>query len=193
MELNIVLPRGGKRRVELLEEDFNDFYKGFYRIKKVRLSYIFRGLTTNPLEIILLAIFLGISSMDLSKREITNDKSAFDEEVLELHRRGYSCLRISRELKVNHSTISNIVNGIYNYSKKKRYSTYKSPKFDWDTIEKNCLKRFDEAIQYYNQLGFIKITKAMLAEYYGLKDKSLRNLKILKAKLRRYNNESRNN
>lgn len=182
-------PRGGKRRVELLAEDFNNFYKGFYQIDKVKLSWIFRGLRTNPFEIVLLAIFLNVSPEDLSKREILMNKGDVDRKIIELYNTGYSFMDISRKLGANRSTISNVVKGVYSKESRnsRRYSPYKCPKFNWNKIEKNCINKFDKAARHYKQLGFKIMTKAMMAEYFGLGDKSLRNLKTLREKIRKYN------
>ena len=188
-------PRGGKRQVRLLAEDLKVFYKDLinYEIDKNRLSWIFRNMRFNPYEIILIAIFFDITPKELNKRHIDESKTkgSYDKMVLTLYQEGNTITHISRILNVHHQIISNIVKGQYTRARKKRCCSYKTPKFNWEEVEKQCLLRFDEAIEHIIK-NDLSVTKKSFANYFKLKDKSLRNLRILKLKIRRYKNEHRN-
>lgn len=187
-----VSPRGEQRNLVELEMDMADYFKelGYYDLTKQRLAYLFRNQSFNPYHVMLTAIFEGISPQDLCTfAGYTEQKTViFDRKVRELSQQGKGCYEIGRIMKVNHEVIRQILMG--NYDKpKNNFVPYKSQKWDWKTIDDNCCQEFENKVKAFvadNPKGLI--SRRVVAELFGLQDKSLRNLPMLQQIIRNYKN-----
>lgn len=81
---------------------------------------------------------------------------------------------------VDHEVIRQIILGTYDkVCIRKQY--YTCQKWDWATIDDKCCKGFGDYI-----LSGCTVSRRTAAEYFGLKDKSLRNLPKLKKMISDY-------
>lgn len=181
-----ISPRGEQRYIELLLEDIKEFYLGTYKfdITKNRLAYIYRNLSYNPHDILLIAMFQEIPPSILCsyKGNSKPKHTIFDQKVRAMHKDGLSMHKISKILNVNHEVVRQILLGTYD-KPNHICSTYRCKKWDWDKIDDDCCRDF------YNKIMALDkdhISKNAVAELFGLKDKTLRNLPRLKALIREY-------
>lgn len=104
--------RGGKKNLDLLLSDLNDFYQGLetFRINKSRLALIMRGKYINVYDILLISFFLHINIQDLIHPYLPpkSQLELFDNKVLDMHKQGKNYLQISKELNVDKETIRQI-------------------------------------------------------------------------------------
>lgn len=109
--------RGGKKNLDLLLSDLNDFYQELetYRINKSRLELILKGKYINVYDILLISFFLKIDVQELTHPFLPSKSQLelFDETVLEMHQQGMNYLQISRKINVDKETIRQIVLGKY--------------------------------------------------------------------------------
>lgn len=181
-----ISPRGEQRYVELLLEDMKDFYFGInnFNITKNRLAYIYRNLSFSPYDILLISMFQKIPPSDLCsyKGSSKPKHTLFDQKVRAMYKSGFSMYKISRILNVNHEVIRQILIGTYD-KPKHPCSPYKCVKWDWEKIDDECCRDFYHKI---SSLDKKCITKNKVAELFGLKDKTLRNLPKLSKLIREY-------
>ncbi|MBE6806692.1 MAG: hypothetical protein E7527_01575 [Ruminococcaceae bacterium] len=103
MGTKYISPRGVKRYIELLSQDFQEFYKdmdtfGFGHAWQ--LEKMFSGYRVNPFEVSLLGFFLGIDATELVTRDITintNHIVDFDNQILQLKAQGMNYRQISEK------------------------------------------------------------------------------------------------
>lgn len=181
-----VSPRGEQRNLTELNQDMACFYKGLqcYDITKNRLAYVFRNNSFNAYDILLIALFEEIPPKELCVYfGYTEPKHvAFDKQVRELYKQGNSICAISKSLNVNHEVIRQILLGAYD-KKTVRKQYYVCPKWDWEAIDNKCCDLFGAFVR-----SGCKVSRATVAEYFHLKDKSLRNLSKLKKLISDYKN-----
>lgn len=181
-----ISPRGEQRYIEQLLQDINAFYTGINKlnITKNRLAYIFRNLSYNPYDILLVSLFQNIKPKHLCSYEGSSKPKhmMFDEKVRTMYRSGLSMNKISQILKANHEVVRQVLLGTYD-KPKHACSTYRSKKWDWDKIDAECCRDFYVKV---TALGNTPVTKSTVAELFGLKDKSLRNLPKLNDMIRYY-------
>ena len=184
-----VSPRGEQRNLTELDRDMAVYFKGldFYDITKQRLAYVFRNNSFNAYDILLVAMFENIAPEDLCTYSgYTEPKHIlFDRQVRELRQQGMSQAEIAGIMNVNHEVIRQILLGTYDKPKSNAVP-YRNPKWDWETIDDTCCKEFKSRIASVSPEG--KATKRKVAELFGLKDRSLRNLPRLKKMIADYNN-----
>ena len=173
-----VSPRGEQRNLVEISRDMAEYFNGlkYYDITKQRLSYIFRNSYFNPHDIALIAMFEKVTPKDLCAYEGYAEPKhiAFDSKVRELRQQGKSYAEIANIMNVNHEVIRNILLGVYDKAKSNA-KPYKCPKWNWETIDDNCCKRFTDYVLSGNE-----VSRKAVAVHFGLKDKSLRNLPRLK-------------
>lgn len=173
-----VSPRGEQRNLVEIGRDMTEYFNGLksYDITKQRLANLFRNNYFNPYDISLIAMFENITPKDLCAYiGFTEPKHImFDRQVRELRQQGKSYAEIAGIMNVNHEVIRQILLGTYDKSKSNA-KPYKCPKWDWETIDNNCCKQFSDYV-----LSNSEVSRKAVAVYFGLKDKSLRNLPRLK-------------
>lgn len=181
-----VSPRGEQRNVAELNRDMAEYFKGLncYDITKQRLSYVFRNNYFNPYDISLVAMFEGIPPKDLCAYVgYTEPKHIiFDRQVRELRQQGKSYTEIANTMNVCHEVIRQILLGTYDITKSNT-KPYKCPKWDWERIDYNCCREFYSRIVSINKEN---VNRRTVAELFGLKDKTLRNLPRLKGMITEY-------
>lgn len=179
-------PRGEQKDLNKIMSDLKEFYRGFrgFNITKGRLATIYRNEYINVFDIYLIALFEGISTEDLSKFKQAKKTryELFDDKVRELKRLGKTQAQIASILKVNHEVIRQILLGTYD-KEKCSAARYRLKKWDWKKLDKFYSRKFSEI-----KKGFSNsiVTKRLVAERLGIKDKSLRNLTSLKKLIRDY-------
>ncbi len=181
-----ISPRGEQRYVGIMLEDIKVFYKGLisFDITKNRLSYIYRNLTLNPYDILLVSMFQNIPPHTLCSCKCSSKPKhiIFDNKVREMHRNGLTMHKISQMLNVNHEVIRQILIGTYD-KPKHACSTYKSKKWDWESIDNECCKAFYSKVATLDKKS---VSRNTVAELFGLKDKRLRNLPKLNTLINEY-------
>ena len=111
---------------------------------------------------------------------------AFDNKVKELYSSGESMNKISKIMNVNHEVIRQILLGTYD-KPRGLCSPYRCTRWNWDKIDKDCCDEFYDKIK---DVDIKSISKAVVAELFNLKDKSLRNLPRLNATIQSYKKSS---
>lgn len=186
LEDKYISARGEQRRLEILFPDMQDFYSGLFNfnLTKSRLARIYKNSSYNPYDILLASMFQQIPPNVLCAYKGSSQPKhiLFDKRVRAMHQSGMSMNRISLELNVNHEVIRQIIIGTYD-KPKHICSTYKSQRWNWEKIDDECSKEF-----YARAATLDKryITKGTVAELFGLRDKSLRNLPRLNALVQGY-------
>ena len=165
-----------------LIKETKKYYKGLkhYDLSKYRIQSIYSNKYFNPWDIFLIGMFETTEEeLYFRSGKIIDRAKAFDERV-KLLAQTMNYQQISKLLKVDHEVIRKIVLG--EYDKPKRYCPggY-SKKFDWETMDKECLKKLPMIFEKYKGE---RITKPMVAKELNLKDKTLRNLPLTKQELR---------
>lgn len=186
-----VSPRGEQRNLIEINKDMAEYFKELktYTITKQRLAWIFRNNYYNPYDTILTAIFEGISPQDLCSYFGYSEPKhiAFDRKVRELREQGKNNSEIAGIMNVNHEVVRQILLGTYD-RKKNSFVPYKWQKWDWETIDENCCKEFNRKVDcFISKNTNANINRRLVAELFGLKDKSLRNLPRLKQMIKDYN------
>lgn len=110
--------RGGQRNMTIFFEDFNEGYKNFPDISLKELWQIEKIFTNdryNTREICQLAMFLGISSDELTNMKLPEktQQQVFDEEILRLHKQGLKYPEIARRLNASYDVVKAIGEGRY--------------------------------------------------------------------------------
>lgn len=184
LEEKYISPRGEQRNISQLFDDIQNFYSGLknFDITKNRVAYIYRNLTFNPYEILLVSMFQNISPKVLCAYEgNSNPKHVeFDRLVRDMYQKGLSINKTAQILNVNHEVVRQVLIGTYD-KPKHLCSTYRCKKWDWEKIDDECCRDFHNRVSTLN-----KITKNTAAEIFGLKDKRLRNLPKLNSLIREY-------
>ncbi|MBD5584216.1 MAG: TniQ family protein [Clostridia bacterium] len=188
---NYVSPRGEQRYLVEINRDMAEYFNGLksYDITKQRLAYVFRNNYFNPYDISLIAMFEDVTSEDLCACSgFTVPKHImFDRQVRELRQQGKSYAAIADIMNVNHEVVRQILLGTYDKSKS-NVQPYKCPKWDWATIDDKCCKQFNDYI-----LLNCEVSRKAVAEHFGLKDKTLRNLPRLKKMILDYKKSAKLN
>lgn len=186
LEDKYISSRGEQRYLEELLVDLKEFYWGLnnFDITKNKLAYIFRNMSCNPYEILLLSMFQRIMPKELTsyEGEIIPKHILVDQKVRELHQSGWTMHKISQELKMDHEVVRQILLGTYD-KPKKDCSPYKCQRWDWESIDAKCCDEFDCKVV---DLTKKDISKSVVADMFHLKDKTLRNLPQLASLIRKY-------
>ncbi len=186
LEEKYISPRGEQRNISLLFEDIKEFYAGLHNfsITKNRLAYLYRNLSLNPCDIILVSMFQKISptKLCLCKGSSEPKHIIFDQRVRYMYQCGISMNKIAQMLNVNHEVIRQILIGTYD-KPKQAYSTYKCQKWDWERIDEECCEDFYSKIAVLDKKS---ISKKAVADLFGLGDSRLRHLPKLNALIREY-------
>ncbi len=186
MKSEYVSPRGEQRNLVVLSRDMQAHFKGlkFYDLTKQRLAAVFRNIAYNPYDISLIAMFADISPKDLcTYNGYTEPKHiTFDRQVRELRRQGKSYDEIGRIMGVNHEVIRQIILGTYDKPKTNAVPFICS-KWDWESIDDKCCREFDSVIV---KIEKDRVSRRTVAELFGLKDRTLRNLPRLKKLIYEY-------
>ena len=96
-------PRGQKRNLALLTDDFNDFYQMLPHptlAEHWQLEKIFSNYRCHTYDICLLALFLGVPVTELVDMKLPEKTQAqlFDEEIIWLHNNGLNYRQISQKM-----------------------------------------------------------------------------------------------
>ena len=96
-------PRGQKRNLALLTDDFNDFYQTLPHptlAEHWQLEKIFSNYRCHTYDICLLALFLGVPVTELVDMKLPEKTQAqlFDEEIFWLHNNGLNYRQISQKM-----------------------------------------------------------------------------------------------
>ena len=96
-------PRGQKRNLALLTDDFNDFYQTLPHptlAEHWQLEKIFSNYRCHTYDICLLALFLGVPVTELVDMKLPEKTQAqlFDEEIIWLHNNGLNYRQISQKM-----------------------------------------------------------------------------------------------
>ena len=179
-----VSSRGEQRNLAELDKDMASYFAGLkaYDITKQRLAYIFRRNYFNPYDILLVAMFEGITPNDLcSYKGYTEPKHIiFDRKVRELKEQGKCICEIGKIIGVSHEVVRKVLSGVYD-KEKSHVTPHRNQRWDWESIDDKCCKDFESKVARYiktNPNGII--SKRVVAELFDLKDKTLRNLPRLK-------------
>ena len=186
LEEKYISPRGEQRNISQLFGDIQNLYSGLknFDITKNRVAYIYRNLTFNPYEILLVSMFQNISPKVLCAYEGNSYPKhvEFDRLVRDMFQSGLSMNKIGQILNVNHEVVRQVLIGTYD-KPTHLCSTYRCEKWDWEKIDNECCSEFFSKV---SALDRNQITKKTVAELFGLKDERLRNLPKLNALLREY-------
>lgn len=184
-----VSPRGEQRNLVELDRDMAIYFNGLkaYDITKQRLAHIFRNNSFTPYNILLVAMFEEITPQALCSLEgyIEPKHVTFDKKVRELREQGRSYCEIADTMNICHEAVKKILSGVYD--KVKRSRPHRCQKWDWETIDGNCCREFKNRVEsFIAQDPNCRISKPIVAEWFGLKDKSLRNLPRLQQLIKAY-------
>lgn len=96
-------PRGQKRNLALLTDDFNDFYQMLPHptlAEHWQLEKIFSNYRCHTYDICLLALFLGVPVSELVDMKLPEKSQSqlFDEEIIWLHNNGLNYRQISQKM-----------------------------------------------------------------------------------------------
>lgn len=179
-----VSPRGEQRHLAELDRDMALYFESltFYDISKQRLAHIFRNNYFNPYDILLVAMFEGITPKDLCLYAgYTEPKHViFDRKVRELKEQGKCICEIGKIMGVSHEAVRKVLLGTYD-REKNHVAPNRSQRWDWETIDDECCKDFDSKVSSYIEVNpNAIISKRTVAVIFDLKDKTLRNLPRLK-------------
>lgn len=185
-----VSPRGEQRNLVELNRDMAIYFDGLtaYDITKQRLAYIFRNNYFNPYDILLVAMFEGITPKDLcSYKGYTEPKHIiFDRKVRELKEQGKGVCEIGKIMGVNHEVVRKVLSGAYDRNKN-HVMPCRNQRWDWEKIDDKCCNDFERTVSSYTQANPNGIvSRQTVAGLFDLKDKSLRNLPRLSALIAEY-------
>lgn len=175
--------RGERKHIDHMFKDIKAFYKNSqFGLSKNDIKSIFRGLNFNAFKICLLAYFEGITPDELCKFHNSSIPRyvLFDNKVKELSKQGKNYLEIASMMNCNKEVIRKIILGAYEKEKRYKRGVNYSKKWDWGRIDLELCNQFDEI----DWKSIEELYKRNIASRFGLKDKSLRNLPRLKAKIR---------
>ena len=108
--------RGKQRNMELLCNDFNDYYEDInFTLEQWQLQKIFNNNRHKPYEILLLAYFLNIPIEELEKLKLpkTAQYQNFDSRIIEMHNKGLNYAKIARTLGASYDVVKAIGEGRY--------------------------------------------------------------------------------
>lgn len=181
-----ISPRGEQRNLEILLEDMEVFYKDApnFNTSKRELGYIFRSLSHNPYNIILVALFQRIPPTDLASYLGTSKPKyeIFDQRVRSMFQEGLTAHKIAQILHVHREVVRKVLLGTYD-KPKKGGSKYRCQRWNWEEIDNNCCRDFYTKISTIDKK---KVSKPTVARLFGLKDKTLRNLPKLTALIQEF-------
>ena len=188
--------RGEQKDLSQIEIDMKEFYKGLeiYDITKRRLATIYRNEFINVYDIVLIALFEGISPNELATlRGYREPKHiGFDREVRTLYSEGCNYQQISMELNCNKEVVRKIILGVYN-RETKQPAKFRCKKWDWEAIDCDCCERFGEVVESKIKSDpSAVVDRKLVASLFGLKDFTLRSLPRLREKIKNYKSSLKN-
>lgn len=175
--------RGEQRNIKLLHTDFVEFYRELSGNWFTELWQIQKALTgdrVNFYEICLLAMFLGVPSVELVNMKLPekSQQQLFDEEVYRLRDAGLSYPEIAKRLHAPYDTVKSIGEhryGTYHKVAKVPLKSGAKPQ-DWEQIDNNTLPLVRDAIRELHGDGTTKpkrVTVFAVEKLLGLPSKRI--------------------
>lgn len=182
--------RGEQKDLSQIEIDMREFYKGLevYDITKGRLATIYRNEFINIYDIVLIALFEGITPNELAAFSGYSEPKfkSFDREVRKLYSEGHNYHQISIELNCDKEVVRQILLGTYD-CERKQLAKFRCKKWDWDSIDRDCCNRFDEVVRKaIKNNPAVVVDRKFVASLFGLKDFTLRSLPQLREKIQNF-------
>lgn len=140
----------------ILCEDMNEFYKGKYIFYTEQISNVLHGRRRNPLEIILIAIFLNITINELLEFKI-DEWQSFADIISELFINGASLNQIGKIYSLNSATIREIIVKRIGISRYEQYGAPKNGSSHDKIIERRRI--WISEMEKYKGLTYTKIRK----------------------------------
>lgn len=146
--------RGEQRNIALFQKDFMQYYRdleGNEFTEIWQMQKILNGYRYNSYEICLMAMFLQVPVPDLVQMALPEktQEQAFDETVLQLHRKGMKYPEIARRLNAPYDTVKAIGEKKYKKETKKMGEKHKGGRkgYDWAQIDQDTLPEVKAAIR----------------------------------------------
>lgn len=161
---NYLSPRGQNRKLELLVEDFNEFYESIKERRAFcegwQLLNIFIGKKFDTNHICLLSIFLNISIEELLEMKLPekSQEELFDEKIKALKEEGKTYVEIAEILNMNRKVVRLICNQDYfQHKPKKRETKTKGIKSrDWGRVDEETLPLVKVTIEKLRGNEYVK-------------------------------------
>lgn len=176
--------RGQQRNLNLIYNDFIEYYKDFpckQFNQQWQIQKVFSGQRINTYEICLLSIFFGISVESLINMYVSNEmqQNEFDKKIFELHEQGMSYVQIANQLNTSYTSVKKIGNKKYTKESQIKENVKKKGKktYDWSKTDDNLfpiIKELTYNLRYDISKQPKKITihtieQTLSLPYYGLK------------------------
>lgn len=161
---NYLSPRGQNRRMELLVEDFNEFYDSIKERRAFcegwQLLNIFTGRKFDANHICLLSIFLNISIEELLEMRMPekSQEELFDEKIKAFKEEGKTYVEIAEILNMNRKVVRLLCNEDYFQPKsKKRKAEVKKDKVrNWGQVDEDTLSSVKTTIEQLRGNDYVK-------------------------------------
>lgn len=187
-------PRGLVRNISLMLNEYLDFYKGYEwnTIDKVsQMQQFFKNTRRNPLEICLLAYFLGIKVDELVNMRMPDisPTESYDNKILRLHEKGLKYTEIARIMGGSYDSVKLIGRGKANKLKDGVYirnGVGGRKARDWMQFDKDTLPKVQELIfSIMNQTETIpnNASIAGIERKLGLKNGSMKKMPLCKSEI----------
>ncbi|MBP3919928.1 MAG: TniQ family protein, partial [Clostridia bacterium] len=192
-----VSKRGEQRNISLFHSDFIEYYKPLkenpiselWQIQKVLTNYRF-----NTYEISMIAMFLNISVKELTDMKLPNktQKELFDEQIIELQKKGLKYPEIAKKLNASYDVVKSIGEGRYGKHRNCSESTGSSKggakQKDWADIDD---KRLPEVIDCIKKLQNadtrpVRISIGMIERLLGYPKKSMYHCPFCMAEIKKH-------
>ena len=180
-----VSPRGVKRNMEALSNEFKQYYQGvelFGFGEPWQIEKIINGHRFNPFEIALLGGFLGIRARTLVAREkppTSQTRQAFDDNIRLLKAEGYNYHQIAEPLGISYDYAKTLAYGKKGKLKGRTITHQGGRKIDWGKLDKATMPKVTKLLTELNEMGDSKpqrVSVSKVEKLLKLKEKQLEKL-----------------
>lgn len=188
--------RGEQRNISLLYKDLTEYYSSLPRTpftEAWRLQKVFTNDCRTTYEICLAAMFLGVSTADLTHMKLPekSQEQLFDEEVHRLRREGLKYPEIAQRLNASYDTVKAIGEKRYGtYHKTSRKSCKGGVKpLKWQEMDRDLLPKVKEIARQLQGDGNTRprrVTLAAVEKLLGLPCKRIDKLVLCKAEIQKH-------
>lgn len=176
--------RGAKRYIEVLSNDFKNYYKdinlcGFG--ESWQLEKVFNGRRSNPFEISLVGMFLGIQAKELvscEKAIETKTASDFDNTIRKFKARGLNYREIAAKLGISYDYCKVLAYGKKSGGNRKCIHNG-GRKINWEYLDEQTLPNVIKLIkemEAFNNSRPQKVSIGKIERLLGLKENQLKKL-----------------
>lgn len=176
--------RGAKRNISLLSKDFLEFYKGIDVLgfgEAWQLEKVFSNHRTNPFEICLLGLFLGVTAREVVVRDIdetTDNIGHFDSYIQQLRKEGLNYKQISQALGISYDYCKVLGSGKKKHQSIERQRSKRKTKIDWCSLDDEYLDKAKALIDEMTSCATRpqRISAGRAEKLLGLKEGQLRKM-----------------